>query len=141
MLADHAQVVEGKFFINGGGWSITGPQHVPFAVVADIKVPWHGIGTNHKLRLELLDADGQPVDVEMPDGSEQPLVVEGDFQVAPTPEIKAGMELTFPFAVNFAPQPAIRPGSMYEWRLHIDGETRDEWRVTFSTRPTLAQAG
>lgn len=141
MLADHAQVVDGKFFIIGGGWSIVGPQPVPFAVVADIKVPWHGIGTKHKLRLELLDADGQPVEVEQPDGSTQPLVIEGDFGVAPTPEIKAGAELTFPFAVNLPPQPAIEPDGMYEWRLSIDGETRDEWRVTFSTRPALAQAG
>jgi len=140
MLADHAQVVDGKFFIIGGGWSITGPQPQPFAVVVDIKVPWHGIGENHKFRLELLDGDGQPVEVETPDGT-QPLMGEGDFSVAPIPGVKAGSELTFPFAANFAPQPAITPGGLYEWRLWIDGKTRDEWRVTFSTRPALQQTG
>lgn len=140
MLADHAQVVDGKFFICGGGWSMTGPEPMPFAIIADIKVPWHGIGTNHKLRLELLDGDGQPVEVETLDGTEQPLVVEGEFQVAPVPGIKAGTTLAFPFAVNFGPQPAITPGGVYEWRLSIDGEAHEDWRVTFTTRPALAQA-
>ena len=32
------------------------------------------------------------------------------------------------------PQP-IPPGGRYEWRLLIDGETDDNWRVGFSTRP------
>lgn len=141
MLADHAQVVDGKFFISGGGWSITGPQPMPFALIADIKVPWHSIGRSHKLRLELLDGDGQPVMVETPESGEQPLFVEGEFHVAPIPGIKAGSELTFPFAANIGPQPAITPGGVYEWRLHIDGKTRDEWRVTFATRPELAQTG
>jgi hypothetical protein len=140
MLADHAQVVEGKFFICGGGWSITGPQPAPFAIVADIKVPWHELGKKHTFRLELLDADGQAVDAEQPDGSMQPLVLDGEFQVAPSPEVRAGMEISFPFAVNSGPQPGIEPGGMYEWRLSIDGETRDDWRVTFATRPALAQA-
>lgn len=139
MLADHAQVVDGKFFICGGGWSVTGPQPSPFAIIADIKVPWHGIGTAHKLRLELLDGDGQPVEVDTPDGL-QPLVVELEFQVAPVPGIKAGTELTFPFAVNLGPQPAISPGCVFEWRLSIDGETREDWHVTFSTRSALTQA-
>ena len=140
MLADHAQVVDGKFFICGGGWSITGPQPAPFAIVADIKVPWHGLGKKHKFRLELLDADGHGVEVEQPDGSTLPLVIEGDFQVAPSAEVRAGMEVSFMVAINSGPLPAIQPGGMYEWRLSIDGETRDEWRVTFATRPALPQA-
>lgn len=139
MLADHAQVVDGKFFICGGGWSVTGPQPMPFAVVADVKVPWTGIGKSHKIRLELLDGDGQPVEAQQPDGSMQPIVIEGDFKVVPNPDLKPGSELTAPFAVNLGPQPTIMPGSLYEWKLWIDGGTRDEWRVTFSTRPALAQ--
>ena len=32
MLADHAQVADGKLFISGGGWSYSGPGHTPCAV-------------------------------------------------------------------------------------------------------------
>jgi len=138
MLADHAQVADGKFFISGGGWSITGPDPCPSAIVADIKLDWSEIGT-HQLRLELFDGDGQPVEVETPDGM-QPLFIEMQFAVAPQPGIKPGSTMTFPFAVNMGPQPAITPGGIYEWRLSIDGTTKDDWHVVFSTRPALAQA-
>lgn len=139
MLADHAQAVGGKLYICGGGWSVTGPQPVPFAIVADVKVPWHGINIDHTLRLELFDGDGQPVEVETPEGT-QPLYIEAGFQVTPAPGVKPGTAIDAPFALNLPPQPCIAPGSLYEWRLWIDGKTHEDWRVTFSTRPALAQA-
>lgn len=139
MLADHAQAVGGKLYICGGGWSVTGPQSAPFALVADVKVPWTGINTNHKLRFELFDGDGHPVEVDTPDGT-QPLLLEGEFQVTPAPGVKPGSMIDAPFAFNLPPQPAIQPGGIYEWRLTINGETHEDWRLTFSTRPALAQA-
>ena len=137
MLADHAQVVDGKFFICGGGWSVTGPDPIPFAIIADIKVPWHAIGT-HKVRLELFDGDGQPVTLDTDEG-EQPLFLEAEIPVAPLPGIKPGTTLGLPFAVNLAPQPCIVPGGLYEWRLSIDGKTHEDWNVVFSTRPALGE--
>jgi hypothetical protein len=134
MLADHAQAVGGKLYITGGGWSVTGPDPVPFAIALDVKVPWHAIDVEHELRLELLDADGAPVEVETPQGSE-PLVFETTFGVAPTAGAKPGTPIDFAFAINLAPQPAIEPGGRYEWRLTIDGETREDWHLAFSTRP------
>jgi len=133
MLADHAQAVGGKLYISGGGWSVTGPDPVAFAIAIDVKVPWHAIEQEHEMRLELLDADGRPVEVETPDGS-QPLVFETTFGVAPTPGVKPGTPIDFAFAINVAPQPAIEPGGRYEWRLTIDGETREDWHLAFSTR-------
>lgn len=137
MLADHAQVVDGKFFICGGGWSVTGPEPTPFAIIADVKVEWHEIGT-HVLRFELFDGDGQPVMVDTPDG-EQPLFLQAEAPIAPLPGIKPGTTLTLPFAVNLAPQPCIAPGGIYEWRLSINGSTHEDWHVTFSTRPAVGQ--
>jgi hypothetical protein len=37
-------------------------------------------------------------------------------------------------ALNFAPLP-IPPGGRFEWRLSINGETDEDWRLSFSTRP------
>jgi hypothetical protein len=137
MLADHAQVVDGKFFICGGGWSVTGPDPVPFAIVADVKVDWHEIGT-HTLKFELFDADGEAVLVETPEG-EQPLFLQAEVPVAPMPGVKPGTTLTMPVAANLPPQPSIAPGGTYEWRLSINGKTHEDWRVVFSTRPALQQ--
>jgi hypothetical protein len=39
MLADAAQVANGKLFILGGGWSVTGPEPSPSAIVLKIAVP------------------------------------------------------------------------------------------------------
>lgn len=39
MLADHAEVAEGKLFINGGGWTVTGPGPIPFGIALFIEVP------------------------------------------------------------------------------------------------------
>jgi Family of unknown function (DUF6941) len=133
MLADHAQSVEGKLYICGGGWSVTGPEPSPFAIVLDIKVPWHGINVDHKFRLDLIDADGQPVEVDTPEGM-QPLYIEGGFQVSPAPGVKPGTPIDAPVAINMAPQP-IPSGGRYEWRLTLDGKTHEDWRLAFSTRP------
>ena len=133
MLADFAQVVGGKLFINGGGWSIMGPQPTPFAIVLDVKVPWHGINVDHTLRLDLLDADGQPVEVETPEGP-RPLRLDGKFQATPAPSVKPGTQIDLPLAFNLPPQP-IPPGGRYEWRLTIDDQTHEDWRLVFSTRP------
>ncbi len=46
MLADHAQIADGKLFISGGGWSTCGPGPSPCAVVAIFHVPWQE--TNEK---------------------------------------------------------------------------------------------
>lgn len=40
MLADCAQIADGKLFISGGGWSTCGPGPTPCAVVAVFHVPW-----------------------------------------------------------------------------------------------------
>jgi hypothetical protein len=133
MLADHAQAVAGKLYISGGGWSVTGPAPTAFAIALDIKVPWREINVDHRLSLELVDADGRPVEVETPNGP-QPLRLEGTFQATPAPGIRPGTPIDVPLAFNFQPQ-AIAPGGRYEWRLWIDGETHDDWRLAFSTRP------
>ena len=45
------------------------------------------------------------------------------------PGIAAGTAQPFALALNLAQVP-LAPGRRYEWRLEIDGETDDDWRVT-----------
>lgn|SRR5512139_2077583 len=133
MLADSAQVAEGKLFLMGGGWTFTGPQPTPFAIAGLIEVPWQLTNQKHSFRFELIDLDGQPVSVDTPEG-EQQLVIEGEFEVGRPPGFPLGASIPVPIALNHPPVP-LPSGSHFEWRLEINGETRDDWRLAFSTRP------
>ena len=133
MLADHAQVADGKLFISGGGWSITGPQPTPFAIVLEFKVPWNLINTQRTFTLSVIDADGEPFLVTTPEG-ERPLRIEGQFMATPAPGVKPGSELSTLAAINMPPQQWV-PGKQYEWRLEVDGKAEDDWRLPFQVRP------
>jgi len=134
LLADSAQAVAGKLYILGGGWSVIGPDPSPMAIAVKVEVPWDQTNTKHMLRLELLDADGQPV---IPPGAEEGLFVEGEFEVGRPPGLKQGTPIDMPFAVNLGPIP-LEPDSRYSWLLSIDGKTENDWRLAFSTRPQLS---
>ena len=112
LLADFAQVADGKLNVIGAGWSITGPQPSPFAVALLFDVPWDQANENHEFRLDLLDADGQPVYIDTEEG-EQPLFVEGGFEVGRPPGVRRGTHLTVPVALNLGPQPLPPGGLLY----------------------------
>jgi hypothetical protein len=133
LLADFAQVSDGKLIVIGGGWSMTGPEPMPFGIAILIRVPWDQANHRHVMRLELLDADGQLVTVDVEDGTE-PIVFFDDveFEVGRPAGVKPGTPLDLPLAVNAGPMP-LGPG-VYEWRLTIDGLGDEDWRLPFTVR-------
>jgi hypothetical protein len=133
LLADFAQVSDGKLTVVGGGWSLTGPEPVPFGIAILIRVPWDQANQRHVMRLELLDADGNEVEMDMEEGAE-PVVFFDDvpFEVGRPAGLKPGTPHDFPVAGNSGPLP-LEPG-VYEWRLTIDGKTDEDWRLPFSVR-------
>lgn len=139
MLADFAQVSDGKLTVVGGGWSITGPDAVPFGIAILVRVPWDRANQQHLMRLELLDADGVAVALDSEDG-ETPIVIFDDvsFEVGRPAGLKPGTPLDFPIAVNVGAL-QLDPG-VYEWRLTIDGEADDDWRLPFTVRETDSDA-
>jgi hypothetical protein len=132
LLADYAVVSDGKLTIVGGGWSQTGPEPAPFGIGLLIQVPWDQANTVHTFQVELLDADGEEVLIETEDPEEQPVAFGGDFEVGRPPGLKPGTPLDFPVAMNSTPLP-LEPGR-YEWRLTIDGESRQDWTLAFTVR-------
>jgi hypothetical protein len=134
MLADAAQAVEGKLYILGGGWSITGPEPSASAIAAYIQVPWDRTNVQHGFRFELIDSDGQPVAAETLEGAEEQVAIEGAFEVGRPVGVTPGTPIDVPLAINIGPL-ALPPGGRFEWRLSIDGETSENWRLAFSTRP------
>lgn len=133
MLADAAQVAEGKLNVLGAGWALTGPQPIPFAIAGIIEVPWNETNRKHAWRFELVDLDGNPVIVDTHEGT-APVAIEDAFEVGRPPGIRSGAYQPYPVAINSGPIP-LEAGSHFEWRFSIDGETREDWRLAFSTRP------
>jgi hypothetical protein len=133
ILADFAEAVNGKLYIMGGGWSITGPRPTPSAIAIKIEVPWTAANSKHEIKLELLDGDYRPVLVPTV-GGDAPLIIQGGFEVGRPPGIITGSPLDMPMAFNIPPL-TLQSETRYCWRLTINGKSEDDWKVTFSTRP------
>ena len=136
MLADSAQVADGKLFILGGGWSITGPGPVPSAVVIKLNLDWSGASQSHHWVLALEDEDGRPVMLPAEQGLET-VEISGDLQVDEPVGLVPGSSLDFPIAIQLGPLP-LEPGRRFTWRFYLDGETLPGSSVTFATRPLEA---
>jgi hypothetical protein len=136
MLADAAQAVGGKLYILGGGWSITGPAPTPSAVALMIQTPWDRANEKHHFRLELVDSDGTAVT----DEDAMPILVHGEFEPGRPPGIKPGSWLETTMAINVPPL-QLEPDTQFEWRLTVGEESREDWRLPFTTRPAQAMPG
>jgi hypothetical protein len=132
LLCDAAQVADGKLYVLGGGWSMTGPDPVPSAIALKIDVDWHEAEVPHHWELFLEDADGRPVMVETAEGS-QPVEVRGEFTVTHPPGVPEGSPIDVALAVNLGPIP-LAPGTRFVWRLMIDGEALAGASLGFTTR-------
>jgi len=132
LLADSAQVADGKLYILGGGWTVMGPLPTPAAVALLLSVDAHEVNKTHHWELFLEDADGHQVTFETPEGR-QPIEVRGDFTVTDVEGAPVGTPIDAPLAVNFGPIP-LTPGQRYAWRLVVDGDTPAGGMVSFSTR-------
>lgn len=133
LLADSAQVADGKLFILGGGLTAVGPNPQPLAVAVLIQVPWDRANIRHGWKLELIDEDGAPVMA-----GDRPVLVGGDFEAGRPPGLQPGSPLPVPMAINYSALP-LTPGRTYQFRLAIDDTTEPEWQVRFAVRPAPQQ--
>jgi hypothetical protein len=135
LLADAVQAVNGKLYVLGGGWSITGPAPTPSALAIKIDVPWDEGNKKHRFRLTLMDGDGQAVMVPTPvQAMAVPVELSGEFEAGRPAGLKPGTPLDVVLALNISALPLL-PDSRYVWRMWIDDQTREDWEVSFSTRP------
>jgi hypothetical protein len=99
---------------------MTGPTPTPCAIALKFEVPWEAANRRHKVRIELLDSDGQPVLVPGPTPeSPQPMLITADLEVGRPPGITPGTPLDSTFAIGIGPLP-LKPGR-YEWRCTVEG--------------------
>ncbi|HLX46864.1 MAG TPA: hypothetical protein VKS82_00870 [Streptosporangiaceae bacterium] len=131
MLADHAQVADGKLFIAGGGWTSAGPGPVPCGIALLFHVPWQQTNERTVFTLSLLDEDYRPFpDTGLP--GERPVQASGQIEAGRPPGTAPGAEINVPVAFNTVLQ--LPPGRRFTWVLEIDGQTDESWRLSFATR-------
>jgi hypothetical protein len=128
LLADAAQVSEGKLHVLGAGWRFTGPDPAASAIGMIFEVPWDQANMPVEFALQLVDTDGKSA--VLPDGGE--LKVEGKLEVGRPPGHPQGASLSAPIAAGIAALP-LAPGS-YEWRLMVNGESDADWTLPFIVR-------
>ncbi len=133
LLADAVQVADGKLYILGGGWSVTGPQPTPAGIAIKIEVTANEFDRNHHWELFLEDADGALVLLDTPEGP-QSLEVRGDFVATAPTDAMPGTPVIVPMGINFGPLP-LTPGQRFTWRLVVNGESLEGSSASFSTRP------
>ena len=138
LLSDAAQTAGGKLYVLGGGWSVCPSPTPPMALAIKIDVPWDEANRRHACRIELVDADDQPVMAPMDDG-EQPVVIMADFEVGRPAGVRPGTDIDLTLAINIGAGLPLAHAETYVWRVVIDGATDPGWRVVFNTRP--AQGG
>ena len=141
MLCDHVAVADGKLYINGGGWNITGPDAAPSGIAVLIEVPWNKTNRQIPLRIRLLHEDGDAVTQASPAGS-APVEVGAEVEVGRPAGLPPGSPLLVPLAVNLPPIP-LPAGHGYVWQAELDGESDADWRLPFRTReaPQAARPG
>ena len=106
------------------------------ALAVKLEVPWDQANVSHRFTLALLHQDGQRVTIPGDDSSNT-VQVEGDFELGRPAGLPHGTSLDFVVAVNISPL-QLTPGERYMWRLYINGESEDEWHVSFLVRPAGA---
>ena len=129
ILADAAEVMNGKVYMLGGGWDrIPASQRDSdlrlFAIALSIVVPWHQINERHNLEVKIIDADGQRLMFN----------VTGEFESGRPPGSVRGQLLRTPVAFKFA-GPLAQVGT-YAVVGSIDGE--ESCRTTFHVHPPIA---
>ena len=123
LLANSAEDHGGMVSALGLGWSVTGSPTPPMALVLLIKVPWDQTNRRHDVRIQLVDSDGQPpLIVHDEAGNPAPVQVDGQFEVGRPAGLPHGTPIDNTLVVSLPPGMPLRPGHMYEWRVHVDGD-------------------
>lgn len=135
LLCDAAQVCEGKLYILGGGWSVSGPGPIQMAVAVKVDVDWNETNQSHRLDLELLDDAGEPFRAPGPSG-DAPIRFEVQFEVGRPPGVSEGTRIVLPFAFPTI-SAQLPPASRFTWRLSIDDRRDPNWETQFTTRPPV----
>jgi hypothetical protein len=134
ILADAAQVADGKLSVLGGGIAVVPPTPQPMALALVVTVPWSRADEIIPWVCELLDLDGMPVMA-----GDVPVLVNGQVAAGRPEGWPETQPLNVPVVISFNGLP-LEPGKSFVWRLAIDGASDERWTVRFSVAPQILTA-
>jgi hypothetical protein len=116
VLCDFAEVINGKLYMQGAGWSrVVANQPFTIAVALFWRIPWGQANHKQEIAIRLVTEDGDPY----LDAAENPVRADGEIEVGRPAGIKDGSSLDAPLAVRFGPM--IFPPGGYRFELEVDG--------------------
>jgi hypothetical protein len=120
--ADHAAEENGKVYVNGGFWNSivypTYPARVSFWLVAVIQVPAREFLENHRVTIELVDADEERL----------PFRIDGEVRVGANPHMRPGDPsiVSMPFPLNGL---ALERAGDYWFVLSVNGNELRRYHI------------
>lgn len=125
ILADYAEIIGNKLYLQGGGWDIltvnTGfPTSKVCGLAAAVRVQWHETNQRHNVEFEVQSDDGQSL-----------AKIEAQFEVGRPPGMVSGQEQRWQVAGNLG-LTFEKPGT-YVIIARIEGQ--EEARVHFNVMP------
>lgn len=122
ILADHAEAINGKIYLMGGGWDVRTvrdfSQPVPLTLALAVLVPWTATNQRHRLQVRVEDADGR-----------QLAEVKGEFVAGRPPHLTEGTTQRIPLAFQHIPVLLGGPG-IYVVIAALNDQ--DQKRTTFN---------
>lgn len=117
LLCDWAEVVNGKLYIGGGGFTqVLAGTPVSLALALLIYVRWHQTNQPRHLEITLHNEDGET----LLDGEGNPFRIEGDIEMGRPPGTKHGS--VFPAPLAFRLPAMVFPPGGYRFELRVDDE-------------------
>lgn len=120
--ADHAAVENNKVYVNGGFWNNvffdSYPARVAFSLVAVISVPATAYLENHRVTIEIVDADEERL----------PFRIDGDMRVGAMPHLNPGDPSLVSMAFPLLGLVLERAGD-YWFVLSVNGNELKRYRI------------
>ena len=118
LLCDWAEQINGKLYIQGGGWSLAAANRpISIALAIRLAIPWDRTNLPHKVEVKLIDDDTQEV---VKDEVGNPITMDGKVEVGRPAGLVPGTPIDAPLAIR-VPQITLPPGA-YRWELHVGGD-------------------
>jgi hypothetical protein len=130
LLCDWAEAINGKLYIQGGGWTrLTLLRAHTFAVAVQLFIPWDLTNRKTKFTAAILTEDGKPIYAKDPLGrdTDDEIKAEGELEVGRPPGLKPGSDIAVPMVLRYE-NVDVSEGR-YLWVLTIDEE--EVSRVSF----------
>ncbi|MEJ5220475.1 MAG: hypothetical protein WHT63_00530 [Tepidiforma sp.] len=128
LLADHAEVLNGKLYLMGGGWDVrqapAAPARAQFAVAIGVRVEWDETNVPIALQLRLEDDDGAAV-----------FQLAGQLNVGRPPHVPAGSSQLIQAAVALNAELPAYGGYRAAVRASMPGGREDARALPFRLVP------